>query len=77
MTVWWRRSWDWLRMNLLEGRLQRGGYRRLHEDQVADISLRSKLMLHELADAVIRLRTVADEVEDALLEMNEENLDDR
>lgn len=75
--TWWRRVWCWLRMNLLEGRLQRGGYRRLHEEQVADATVRTKRVIHDLADAVIMLRTVADEVEGALLETDEEDPDDR
>lgn len=76
MTSRWQRTRGWLWMNLLEGRLQRGGYRHLHEEQVADASMRTKLMLHELADAVIRLRTVADEVEGALREIDGEDSDD-
>ena len=75
--TWWRRAYDWLQINMLEGRLLRGGYRRLHEKQVADATMRTKLIIHDLADAVIMLRTVADEVESALLEINEENPDDR
>lgn len=74
---WWRRAYGWLRMNMLEGRLQRGGYRRLREDQVADVNRRTKRVLHDLADAVIALRTVADEVETALLEIEGEAVDDR
>lgn len=69
----WERTWNWLRMNLLEGRLQRGGYRRLHEEQVAEASARTKNVIHDLADAVIMLRTVADQVECALLEIEGED----
>ena len=74
--TWWRRCWSWLRMNMLEGRLQRGGYRRLHEEQVADVNRRTKRVIHDLADAVIALRTVADEVETALVETVGEAFDD-
>lgn len=76
MTAWWRRSCAWLEMNLLEGRLQRSGYRRLHEEQVADAAMRTKRVIHDLADAVIVLRTVADQVEQALREMDAEDFDD-
>lgn len=74
--TWWRQARNWLVMNLLEGRLQRGGYRRLHEEQVADASVRTRRVIHDLADAVIVLRTVADEVEAALLEIDREGPDE-
>lgn len=74
--TWWRRARNWLSMNLLEGRLQRAGYRRLHEEQVADAAVRTKRVIHDLADAVIMLRTVADDVEHALMEIEGEGFDD-
>ena len=67
----WRRLRSWVHLNLLEGKLQRHGYRRLHEEQVADAAVRTKRVIHDLADAVILLRTVADQVETALLDMDE------
>lgn len=72
----WRRWCSWWQLNLLEGRLQRRGYRRLHETQVADAGVRTKRVIHDLADAVIVLRTVADNVEIALREMGEGGFDD-
>jgi hypothetical protein len=65
----WRRFRNWLSLWLLEGRLQRGGFRRLHEEQVADASVRTKRVIHDLADAVIMLRSVAEQVEAALEEL--------
>ena len=76
MTAWWRRVCHWLEMNMLEGKLQRGGYRRLHQRQVAESSVRTKRVIHDLADAVIMLRTVADQVEQALKDMDGEGFDD-
>lgn len=70
---WLRRCCSWVAMNLLEGKLQRGGYRRLHQEQVAEASVRTKRIIHELADAVIQLRTVADDIENALMGMDEED----
>lgn len=69
--IWCRRFWSWLHLNLLEGRLQRRGYRRLHETQVAESQVRTRRVIHDLADAVIMLRTVADQVEWALLDMEQ------
>lgn len=74
--IWWQRCRNWLQMNLLEGRLQRGGYRRLHEEQVAVAAVRTKRVIHDLADAVIMLRTVADQVETALMEIDGEGFDE-
>lgn len=70
--TWWRRLWGWAELEILEGRLQRSGYRRLHETQVADAKVRTKRVIHDLADAVIVLRTVADQVETALRELDDE-----
>lgn len=75
MIRWWRPLCSWVTMNLLEGKLLRHGYRRLHEEQVADAGRRTKRVIHDLADAVIMLRTVADDVEHALMDM-EEGFDD-
>lgn len=61
-----------MRFAVLEGRLQRHGYRRLHEVQVIDATERSKRVIHDLADAVIILRSVAEQVERALEEMGED-----
>lgn len=72
----WSQFCSWVRMNLLEGKLQRHGYRRLHEEQVADATVRTKRVIHDLADAVIMLRTVADQVETALTEIEGEGFDD-
>lgn len=69
----WVRLCGWVRLSLLEGRLPQRGYRRLHEVQVADAQERSKRMVHDLADAVIMLRSVAEEVEQALEEMGEDH----
>lgn len=69
---WWRRLRAWVSLGLLEGRLQRRGYRRLHEAQVAEADERSKRIIHDLADAVIVLRSVAEQVEDVLKEMGED-----
>lgn len=74
---WWRRLSTWVRLSLLEGRLQRRGYRRLHEEQVADAGVRTKRVIHDLADAVIMLRTVSEQIEDVLEEMTGEPWDDR
>lgn len=72
---WWRRLAAWVRITLLEGRLQKQGYRRLHEMQVEEATERSKRVLHDLADAVIVLRTVAENVEQAIAEMSQEERD--
>lgn len=73
---WWRRLWAWVRITLLEGRLQRRGYRRLHEQQVAEAGVRTKRVIHDLADAVIVLRTVSEQIEEAITEMSGEEWDD-
>lgn len=74
----WRRElWAWVRITLLGGRLQRRGYRRLHEQQVADAGLRTKRVIHDLADAVIVLRTVSEQIEESIAEMSGEDWDDR
>lgn len=70
--TWWRPVREWVRLTVLEGRLQRRGYRRLHELQVAEATDRSKRVIHDLADAVIVLRSVAEQVEHALEEMGED-----
>lgn len=72
---WWRRFYNWVHLNLLEGKLQRHGYRRLHEEQVTVASARTKRVIHDLADAVIMLRTVADEVEQILRDMDGEEFE--
>lgn len=74
--IWWRRWCSWWQLNLLEGRLQRRGYRRLHEVQVAEAKARSRRVIHDLADAVIVLRTVADNVEIALRDIEASEFDD-
>jgi hypothetical protein len=66
----WRRLCGWVELSILEGRLQRGGYRRLHEAQVEESQARSKRVLYDLADAVLALEAVADEVEAALEDMD-------
>jgi CRISPR/Cas system-associated endoribonuclease Cas2 len=72
----WRRIATWVRLSLFEGRLPRGGYRRLHEMQVEEAQDRTKRVIHDLADAVIVLRTVAEQVEEALEELGERFDDD-
>ena len=72
----WAQVCGWVRISVLEGRLQRWGYRRLHEQQVTEAQNRSRRVIHDLADAVIRLQTVADEVEDVLRDLDGED-DDR
>jgi hypothetical protein len=43
----------------------RGGYRRLHEEQVVEAAERKRRVVFDLADAVLALQAVTERVEDA------------
>lgn len=60
----------WIRLTVLERRLERQGYRRLQEMQVNEAQERSKRVLRDLSDAVAVLQTVAEKVEGAITDMS-------
>lgn len=60
----------WIRLTVLERRLERQGYRRLQELQVNEAQERSKRVLRDLSDAVAVLQTVAEKVEGAITDMS-------
>lgn len=73
----WGKVCGWVRITVLEGRLQRRGYRRLHEHQVAESHERSKRVIHDLADAVLILQATAEQIEDVLEDMTDGEENDR
>jgi hypothetical protein len=64
------RFWHWLQHELLENKLMRSGYRRLHAQQVEEANKKTRRLAFDLSDAVDDLLAVTDHVERAFKEMD-------